>query len=106
MYAHGIEKRAEGRSRPEQVIAVCPSEAIRCDEMIDAFNRHFKVLHHKNLGGTIQHLLYSGIVHNFPDNNEPIDHMIDCVDGIETTLIEQGVLKSDFVLLIGSKRKA
>ena len=104
MYAHGIEKRAEGRSTPEQVMAVCPSEAIRCDEMIDAFHRHFDTLHCKKLGGTIQHLLYSGIVHNFRDNDEQIDHLIDCVDGIETTLIEQGTLTSDFVLLVGRKQ--
>jgi SAM-dependent methyltransferase len=104
MYDHGIEKRAEGRSTPEQVIAVCPSEAIRSDEIVPAFYRHFHVVHHNELGGTIQHLLYSGIIHNFPDDAEEIDILIDSVDAIETLMIKNRVLTSDFVLLAGRKR--
>ena len=104
-YAHGIEKRAEGRSTPEEVIRVCPSEAIRSDEIVPLFLKYFDPIHHKQLGGTIQHLLYSGIVHNFPDNDPEIDHLIDCIDGIERTMIERGALPSDFVLLIGKRRR-
>lgn len=104
IYANGIEKRAEGRSTVEEVIRVCPSEAIRSDEIPRVFQSCFKVLHECNLGGTIQHLLYSGIVQNFPDNHPDIDHMIDCVDALETALIERHVLPSDFMLLIGERR--
>jgi len=100
-YKNGIEKRAEGRSSPEEVIRVCPSEAIRSNEIVPLFLKYFDPIHHKKLGGTIQHLLYSGIIHNFPDGDSEIDHMIDCIDGIETTLIDLGPLPSDFVLLIG-----
>jgi hypothetical protein len=56
------------------------------------------------LGGTIQHLLYSGIVHNFPDNDEATDLMIDSVDAVESSLIGYGILPSDFMLLVGQKR--
>jgi SAM-dependent methyltransferase len=104
MYTHGIEKLAEGRSTPEQVMAVCPSEAVRSADLVKAFYENFEVVHHRNLGGTIQHLLYSGIVQNFPDHDPAIDHLIDCVDGIETSLIDHGVLPSDFVLLIGRRK--
>lgn len=105
MYASGVEKREEGRSTPEEVMRVSESEAVRSDEIVPAFYRHFNVVHHRKLGGTIQHLLYSGIVHNFPDDDPEIDHMIDCIDGIETTLIDGGVLESDFAILIGTKHK-
>jgi SAM-dependent methyltransferase len=104
-YAHGLEKRAEGRSTPEEVIRVCPSEAIRSDEIVPLFGRYFDVVYHKHMGGTIQHLLYSGIVHNFPDNHLPTDHLIDCIADLESLLIERGVVSSDFDLLIGRKRE-
>lgn len=101
-YRNGIEKACEERSTVEQVIAVCPSEAIRSDEIVRVFYDHFRVVEHKNLGGTIQHLLYSGIIHNFPDDDPRTDHLIDCIDGIESTLIERQVIPSDFVLLVGT----
>ena len=104
MYRNGIEKREEGRSSIEQVMAVCPSEAIRSDEIVPLFHQAFEVVHHNNLGGTIQHLLYSGIVHNFPDDDPATDHLIDCIDGLERVFIERGIVPSDFVLLIGKKR--
>jgi len=104
IYRNGVEKREEGRSTVEQVTAVCPSEAIRSDEIVRLFYDTFDVVHHKNLGGTIQHLLYSGIIHNFPDGDPATDHLIDCIDGLECLLIERGFLSSDFGLLIGRKR--
>lgn len=104
-YLNGVEKRAEGRSTPEDVIRVCPSEAIRSNEIVPLFQSRFHVLHHLLLGGTIQHILYSGIIHNFPDGDEVTDHLIDCVADMESLLIQSGILSSDFVLLIGQKRR-
>lgn len=48
------------------------------------------------------HLVCSGIVHNFPDDDPATDHLIDCVDGMERTSIEKGMSPSDFALPIGS----
>ena len=104
-YLNGVEKRTEARSTPEQVIQVCPSEAIRSNEIVPLFHSRFNVLHHLLLGGTIQHILYSGIIHNLPDGDEATDHMIDCIADMETVLIQRGMLPSDFVLLIGQKRR-
>lgn len=104
-YPSGMEKRAEGRSAVEEVLRVCPGEAARSDMVVTLFHRTFRVLHQKELGGTIQHLLYSGIVHNFADNDPATDHLIDCVADIENALIGRGVLPSDFVLLVGGRRK-
>ena len=64
------------------------------------------MVYHQRLGGTIQHLLYSGIIHNLPDNQPEVDHLIDCVDGIETAMIEHGMLPSDFVILIGRRPRS
>lgn len=104
MYANGVEKREEGRSTPEEVIRVCPSEAIRSSDIVPLFRRNFDVVCEKQLGGTIQHMLYSGIIQNFPDDDSEVDHIIDSVDTLESLLISLGVLPSDFVLLVGRKR--
>lgn len=103
MYANGIEKRSEGRSTVEDVIRVCPSEAVRSDEIVPLFRNNFQTVRQNNLGGTIQHLLYSGIVQNFPDGDPETDHLIDCIDGIERVLIDHGIIPSDFVLLVGRR---
>jgi len=104
IYQNGIEKLEEGRSTPEEVIRVCPSEAVRSDQILRLFRENFRVVHERALGGTIQHLLYSGIIHNFPDGDHAIDHMIDCIDGLEEVFIGHRILPSDFMLLIGQKR--
>jgi ubiquinone/menaquinone biosynthesis C-methylase UbiE len=104
MFTHGAEKRAERRSPVEEVIRVCPSEAIRSQDIVPLFYETFDVIHHLKLGGTIQHILYSGIIHNFRDDDPATDHLIDCIDGLESAFIESGTIDSDFVLLIGRKR--
>ena len=104
-YANGIEKAAEGRSTPEEVIRVCPSEAIRSDEIVPLFHKTFDVVHDQKVDGTIQYLLYSGIIQNFPDHVPEVDRMIDAIDSLETRLINAGVLPSDSVVLITKKRK-
>lgn len=103
MYRNGVEKLAEGRSTPEQVMAVCPSEAIRSSHIPAVFRENFKVVQERKLGGTIQHLLYSGIVHNFPDGEPATDHLVDCINGLEEVFIACGILPSDFMLLVGQK---
>lgn len=61
------------------------------------------MVYHQRLGGTSQHLLYFGIIHNFPDNQPEVDHLIDYLDGIETATIEHGTLPSDFVIFTGRR---
>ena len=105
-YANGVEKRAEGRSTPEEVIRVCPSEAIRSDEILPLFRQHFDVVYEGQVGGTIQHILYSGIIQNFPDFVPEIDQLIDSIDSLEHRMITCGMLPSDFMLLIGRKKRS
>jgi SAM-dependent methyltransferase len=104
MYRHGIEKLEAGRSSVEEVVRVCASEAVRSDEIVPLFAKTFDVVAHHRLGGTIQHLLYSGIIQNFPDNDPATDHLVDCIDGLESTFIGYGIIPSDFALLIGRKK--
>jgi hypothetical protein len=103
-YAHGILKEEEGRSTVEEVKAVCPSEAIRSQDIVPLFRDHFHLVWHKLLGGTIQHLLYSGIIQNFPDHDPHVLHAMDAINGLEQTFIAYGIIQSDFALLVGRKK--
>lgn len=103
-YTHGLLKHAEGRSTVQEVIDVCPSEAVRSQDIVRTFESAFDVIWNKKLGGTIQHLLYSGIIHNFPDEDEYTLRVIDTINSLEQVFIDHGILKSDFALLVGRKK--
>ncbi|MBI3652379.1 MAG: class I SAM-dependent methyltransferase [Acidobacteria bacterium] len=95
-------KEFEGRPTPAEVEAVSPFEAIRSAEIFPLFRRYFDVEVVRGLGGTIQHLLYNGIIHNFAD--EEGAQFIETVCNLEDTLIDMEMLPSDFMLLIGRKK--
>ena len=103
-HPNGTVKRREGRSTPEEVMRVCPSEAVRPEDIPRVFHDTFDPVASLNLGGTIQHLLYSGIIQNFQDNDPATDALIDSIDAIETALIGSQLLPSDFMLLVGRRR--
>jgi hypothetical protein len=98
----GAIKEMEGRPTPAEVEAVSPFEAIRSSEIFALFRRYFDIIVVRNLGGTIQHLLYNGIVHNFRDDQYA--RYVESIINIEDALIDSGSLPSDFMLLIGRKR--
>jgi hypothetical protein len=56
------------------------------------------------LGGTIQHLLYNGIIHNFADDDADACRALEGIARTEDALIDGGLLPSDFQLLIGRRR--
>ena len=97
-------KIEEGRPTPEQVVAVSPFEAIRSADIWPLFQQYFDVVAVRHLGGTIQHLLYNGIVHNFSPGDEAAAQHIRAIYGVEDRLIDTGQLPSDFRLLIGRKK--
>jgi len=100
----GQVKSHEGRPTPDQVIAVSPFESIRSGEITTLFHRFFDVVAVRPLGGTLQHLLYNGIIHNFPDDDEEASRMVRGLCHAEDALIDAGLLPSDFQLLVGRRR--
>ena len=99
----GAVKPYEGRPTVDDVVAASPFESIRSAEIGPLFERYFDVLHRKNLGGTIQHLLYNGIVHNFPPGDPEAETILRRVWQAEDELIDSGRLPSDFQLLLGMR---
>ncbi len=102
MLRWGAVKPYEGRPSVEDVVAASPFESIRSAEIGPLFDKNFRILYRLDLGGTIQHLLYNGIVHNFRpgDPESRGDHPGD--PRAEDALIDFGMLPSDFQLLVGA----
>jgi len=87
-----------------EVVAVSPFESIRSAEIVPLFERCFEVVLVRALGGTLQHLLYNGIVHNFWPETEESARALRAILAVEDQMIDAGLLPSDFMLLVGRKR--
>jgi SAM-dependent methyltransferase len=99
----GAVKPYEGRPTVQDVVAASPFESIRSAEIVPQFERRFRMLERRNLGGTIQHLLYNGIMHNFVPGDPEAEHILGSVWGVEDHLVDAGLLPSDFQLLVGTR---
>lgn len=100
----GATKELEGRPTVEEVVAVSPFESIRSAEIEPLFRNYFEVVASRLLGGTLQHLLYNGIVHNFAPGDAEADRAIDAIGSVEDALVDRGLLPSDFMLLVGTRK--
>jgi ubiquinone/menaquinone biosynthesis C-methylase UbiE len=103
-YRWGTVKESEGRPTPAEVMAVSPFESIRSAEILPLFEHYFEIVIAKPLGGTIQHLLYNGIIHNFDPDDEQVRQYLKAIIDIEDSLIDAKLLPSDFMLLIGKRK--
>jgi len=99
-------KPYEGRPTVEDVVAASPFESIRSAEIVPLFHRFFRVVELRRLGGTIQHLLYNGIVHNFTLDRRDACDFVQAILDVEDALIDSSMLPSDFMLLVGMRRDA
>ena len=83
-----------------------PSEAVESSRILPLLHQIFDVIEIKEYGGTILHLLFSGIAHNFlKDNSETRCFMNLCFE-VEDQLLKSGDIQSDFVVTICRKRSA
>lgn len=104
MLRWGAVKPYEGRPSVKDVVAVSPFESIRSAEILPLFKRFFRVVELRPLGGTLQHLLYNGIVHNFTLARRDATEYLRAIIDVEDALIDSGMLPSDFMLLVGMRR--
>lgn len=104
MYRMGWMKRFEGRPKPEEVVAASPFESIRSADILPLFKRNFQIVRERQMGGTLQHLLYNGIVHNFIRNRDAAAPYVKAIYKMEDLLMDFCLIPSDFMLLIGQRR--
>jgi SAM-dependent methyltransferase len=92
------------RPSAQAVYDVDPSESIRSDEIVRLIEERFEIVYRADFGGTLLQYVLSDIAGNF-DPGDPEDvALIDLVCLYEATLIDQGVLPSDFVYLVARRR--
>jgi SAM-dependent methyltransferase len=100
----GSVKERAVRPNEKEVYDVDPSESVRSDEILGLVEERFEIVHRVNFGGTLLQHVLSDIAGNF-DPADPKDMaMIELVWLYEKTLIDQGVLPSDFVYLVARRR--
>ena len=100
----GAVKTIEGRPTPEEVMQASPFESIRSADILPLFEQYFEIVHLRRLGGTLQHLIYNGIMHNFAMHAPGSAGFIEGIFGVEDALIDSELLPSDFMLLVGRPR--
>lgn len=100
----GVVKPYEGRPTRADVAAAGSFESIRSAEIVPLLQERFHAVVLKRLGGTLQHLLYNGIVHNFNLQDVEARGWVEGIGRIEDALVDSGSLPSDFVLAIGQRR--
>jgi Methyltransferase domain len=92
------------RPKEKEVYGVDPSESVRSDEIMGLIEERFEIVYRADFGGTLLQFVLSDIAGNF-DPADPKDvAMIDLVCLYEKTLIDKGVLPSDFVYLVAQSR--
>lgn len=81
-----------------------PSEAIESERIRPLLQEKFEVIEMKEYGGSILHLLFNGIAHNFlSDDNETLSYL-DIIFRAEDLLMASQDIQSDFIVAICKKK--
>jgi SAM-dependent methyltransferase len=94
-----LQRPSEGEVR-----GLDPSESIRSDEIMGLIEERFEIVYKADFGGTLLQFVFADIAGNF-DPADPRDvALVDLICLYEETLIEHGVLPSDFTYVVAKAR--
>jgi ubiquinone/menaquinone biosynthesis C-methylase UbiE len=93
------------RPTEEEMIQMDPSEAVNSSQIIPLLSKHFDILEHKKYGGTLLHLLMNHVMANFDTDDELQATIVKMIFLYEQTLIDSGVLESDFCYVVARPKK-
>jgi SAM-dependent methyltransferase len=96
----GAVKEHVLRPAVDQVVAVDPSEAVRSADILPVLERSFDIVYRADLGGTLLQFLLADIVGNFKADNPHDAALLELLILFEETLVKEGVIPSDFVLVV------
>ena len=77
-----------------------PTESIRSDEILPLLAERFDEVYRADFGGTLLQFALADVIANFDPEDERDVAVLDLLSLFERTLIEEGVLQSDFVFLV------
>jgi len=87
----------------EEIMADDPSEAVRSQDIMQIASRSLDIIVSKMSGGSILDPLLHGIAGNF-DGGESEKALLRTIIAMEETLVDEGVLSSDFVFVVAKKK--
>ena len=96
----GVIKSEVLRPSVDTVVAEDPSEAVRSEDIMGTANRYLEILACNWTGGTLLHPLLDGIAGNF-EKGEAELAILKGLIVLERVLIEENVISSDYVFLVG-----
>ena len=80
-----------------------PSEAIRSQEILKCLKKYFNVIEFKPYGGSINHMLLTGIIQNF-ESYEGGKDILKLLMKFEEILEDNDIITSDFALIIAEPK--
>lgn len=92
------------RPTVEDMIAMDPSEAVRSAEILPVLERSFEIVERKDYGGTLLHDLLTHVMASFDLEDERELSILRLIFLFERTLVEHGVLSSDFTYVVARPR--
>ncbi|MEA2907131.1 MAG: hypothetical protein QOI12_4518 [Alphaproteobacteria bacterium] len=81
-----------------------PSEAIRSAEIMPILRLYFDVAEFRPYGGALLHMLLTGIVGNFDEDDERDAAVLDVLCKFEQHLEAAGIIESDFAAIVARPR--
>ena len=81
-----------------------PSEAVESSRMRPLLDEIFDVIEVGQYGGSILHLLFGGIAHNFLSNDVETRRWLDLCFEVEDLLLAGGEVESDFIVAVCRKK--
>jgi SAM-dependent methyltransferase len=82
-----------------------PSEAVRSGEIISTLKLYFDILEYRPYGGAILHMLLSGIMGNFDENNDTDVALLRTIATFEEVMESAGVIGSDFAAIVAKPKQ-
>jgi SAM-dependent methyltransferase len=97
-------KSVEHRINKKKLMQLDPTESVRSSDIITVMKDYFDVLEFHKTGGTILHPLLNGIAGNF-DKSAEGDKVLNALIEIEKSLINSGMMPSDYVYIVAKPKK-
>jgi SAM-dependent methyltransferase len=82
-----------------------PSEAVRSGEIVNTLKLYFDILEFRPYGGAILHMLFSGIMGNFDENDETDVALLRTLATFEEVMENAGVIGSDFAAIVAKPKQ-
>lgn len=99
----GIRRVIE-RTAIEDFLRIDPSEGVRAGEIVEVAHNYFDIQDFRPMGSSIIYELFLHIIHNFDDESEDDMAFLQLICLMESLLVQEGVVESDFGCFVAKKR--